>query len=441
MKIARHLIFFLGTLSAMLGNVSGQAERSAFDQATLDRLLEGSLDRYIDFLQELLQIPNLRMQEHASVRFMADALEEAGCQVEIFEGEGRGEPTPDGPPINVFAVRRGTGGGRSLLLQAHIDTVPPGRLEKWTHGPWSGKIRGERIYGRGAQDDRTGVAQLFMVVDLLNQLQISTRGDLYLLVTTEEEFSSGGIRAYAKRPHRVQPDATMIVDGNTAGQSILGSPGWLSFQIRIEGAYGSAQGGRRPSNPIELMAILIRELQGFELQVRDRLKELRVDPRWPVPYLALTEIKSQGWIGNLPEECVARGFCPVIPPLTLEEFKAMFETFVQNIAQDFEWLRSHPPEILWGPLELPSMVTPENSEFFQTLKRAHENSFGNPLLTRYGGWGDLQLLGNTVYYGPGGGGGTHGYDEYYDLDDLAPTLKALVNLVVDWCRPSRGGKN
>src|SRR5690242_995789 len=81
---------------------------------------------YIQFLQDLLRIPTPRMREHKCVRFLGEALERCGVEVEYFQGEGLGEPTPDGPPLNLIGRRKGRGEGRSLLLQAHMDTVPPG---------------------------------------------------------------------------------------------------------------------------------------------------------------------------------------------------------------------------------------------------------------------------------------------------------------------------
>ena len=84
------------------------------------------------------------MREHEAVRFLGRALQNAGVTVDYFEGEGLGEPTPDGPPLNLIGRRKSSGGGKSLLLQGHMDTVPPGDESRWTHGPWSGQIENGR---------------------------------------------------------------------------------------------------------------------------------------------------------------------------------------------------------------------------------------------------------------------------------------------------------
>lgn len=77
-------------------------------------------------------------------------------------------------------TRKRAGGGRSLILSAHIDCVPAGDPKRWKFGPWSGHIEDGQVYARGAHDDRTGGALIWMVMDLLNQLGIQTRGDIYI---------------------------------------------------------------------------------------------------------------------------------------------------------------------------------------------------------------------------------------------------------------------
>lgn len=407
-------------------------------ESRLDRQIEICAERHTRLLQELLAIPTPRMKEHAAVRFIAEKLRQAGLAVDVFEGEALGELAPDGPPLNIRAQRSGAGGGRSLLLGAHLDTVPSGDPRRWQHGPWSARIENGRIYARGAHDDRTGAALIAALADLLAALEVRTRGDLHVLITTEEEFSSGGMKAYLKRPDRVHPDAYLMVDGNDVDECIVGHPAAANFEIRIEGAFGSAQDPAivHEANAIELMGPVVIALRSFEAEMRRRQSDNGADPRWPPPTVAVTEIRSSGWISNAPEECVLRGFCNVIPPLSLTEYQAAFESAVQQTASRSKWLCHHPLVISWGPLQVPAMLTSENSEFYQQLAAAHEESFGRPLRPRFiGGWGDPRLLDcpNTIFWGPGGGGGDHTYDEYYELCDLAPSLRALGRLVLRWC--------
>jgi acetylornithine deacetylase/succinyl-diaminopimelate desuccinylase-like protein len=101
-----------------------------------------------------------------------------------------------------------------------------------------------------------------------------------------------------------------------------------------------------------------------------------------------------------------------------------------------QWFRDHPPRITWGPIDVPAMITSMDSPFYRALGAAHAESFGTTLAPRLiGGWGDMRLLGceQALFYGPGRGGGDHGYDEYYQLEDLNPMLRSLLFLAADWC--------
>jgi acetylornithine deacetylase len=405
----------------------------------LGRKVDASVELYTHFLQELLKIPTPRMQEHAAIRFLGAALQEAGLNPFYFEGEGIGEPLPDGLPLNLFACRRGVGGGKSLMIEAHMDTPPTGKEEEWIEGPWSGRIEGGRIYGRGAHDDRIGTAMLWMIADLLHHLDPGLLGDLYFLVTTEEEYSGGGMRAYVKRPDRVYPDAHLALDGNRTPYCMAGHAGAMSFEIRIPGAWDSVfyRDREKETNAIKLASQLVGVLERFEADVKRRTQALGVDPKWPDPIVAVTKIGCNGWFSNTPEECVLRGFVNVMPPMTLAEYKPLLHDFLLDFSRQHPWLEAHPPCLRWGPVEVPSMETPLDSEFYRTLASCHEKYFQTALRPRYtGGWGDMILLGcpNLIFYGPGGGGGDHSYNEYFELADLGPMLKAVGALVLRWNR-------
>lgn len=414
-------------------------EKESFE-TELDRHLSAIRDDSVAFFQNLLRIPTVRMQEHAAMRFVSDSLRASAWDVEVFEGRGEGEPTPDGAPLNLLARRPGCGGGRSLLLEAHMDTVPPGDPGRWTHGPWSGHIDSSgRIFGRGAHDDRGGVVVLCMLAELLHRLDPEIRGNLSLLITTEEEFSGGGMKAFLEHPACVVPEAHVLVDGNAdVNVCILGHPGVINFEILVPGPWGSAQELDlvHKANPIELAARLIGELSTHEAEMRDAQKKEAPDEPWPPAIVAVTEIAGGEWVSNIPQQCVLRGWGNVFPPMTLGQYKERFQERVRTFARGEAWLRDHPPVVRWGPLEVEPLRTPESSELYRLLAAAHEETFAAPLHGRLiGGWGDMRLLGspNQLFYGPGGGGGDHHYDEFYDLADLPRVVKTLARLVHRWC--------
>ena len=124
----------------------------------------------------------------------------AGWHAEIYElssvpGLFRGTrcmclaaSTRAGP--NLGARRKGSGDGRSLILSGHIDTVPRG-TQPWTRDVFGGEVEGNRLYGRGSNDMKAGIATNLFVAEALTNLGIRLKGDLTVEAVVDEEF--GGV--------------------------------------------------------------------------------------------------------------------------------------------------------------------------------------------------------------------------------------------------------
>jgi acetylornithine deacetylase/succinyl-diaminopimelate desuccinylase-like protein len=178
------------------------------------------------------------------------------------------------------------------------------------------------------------------------------------------------------------------------------------------------------------------EIAQFAADTRKEFRRRNNDPRWPDAALVPTAIHTRDWISNLPEQCTVRFFANVMPPVTLEEFQQKVAAFVDAFAKRIPWLVEHPPQVNWLPPGVPSYVLPDNSRLWPELSDSHQLAFGAPLQSRFiGGWGDMRLLGSpeVILYGPGGGGGDHHYNEYFELADLVPTLVTLGLLTARWC--------
>lgn len=113
-------------------------------------------------------------------KYLAEKYEQCGLTVDMWE--------EDKDRVNLVGVWKGTGGGRSLILNGHIDTVPPGLSENWKSGdPFSGKVADGRIYGRGSCDMKGPDVCQLMAVKALRQAGVRLKGDMILASTVGEE--------------------------------------------------------------------------------------------------------------------------------------------------------------------------------------------------------------------------------------------------------------
>src|SRR5688500_8194298 len=150
---------------------------------------------------------------------------------------------------NVLAALGG-GDGPTLLWNAHLDTVPPGNLQAWTTDPYGGEIRDGRLYGRGASDDKGGVAVMAAAAVAVARAG-GVRGTLKLSFVIGEETGHVGTRAALQRGLA----ADLAVVGEWSGSTRIGigyrGALWLAFETRGRAAHGSRP--MRGLNAIDVM--------------------------------------------------------------------------------------------------------------------------------------------------------------------------------------------
>jgi acetylornithine deacetylase len=194
----------------------------------LERQVVEEIERRRSELVELLAVlvgfdtrapdAELTPREHAALQaYVGDRLRAAGLTVELWEPDAAAlpptqYPIPDGYHFHgrpqLVARRSGTGAGRSLLLNGHIDVVPAEPRELWASDPFRADVRDGRLYGRGACDMKGGVAAMVFATEVLSALDVSLRGDLIVNTVTDEESTGAG--ALASVAHGVAADGGIV---------------------------------------------------------------------------------------------------------------------------------------------------------------------------------------------------------------------------------------
>src|SRR5919108_1659193 len=165
------------------------------------RKIDESRDKAISFLRQMIAIPSVTGDEAKIQKFLADYMRKIGLDVDMWEtdwetlkkhpGYRPVERGYEGRP-NIVATLKGTGGGRSLLLNGHTDVIPVGGGEGWSDDPWSATIKNGRIYGRGSADMKSGVASHIMAGGCLTAAGLQTKGGVFLKVGVGEEGNRPG---------------------------------------------------------------------------------------------------------------------------------------------------------------------------------------------------------------------------------------------------------
>lgn len=415
-------------------------------KAEIHSWVDANRCQIVSFLQELLQIPSVTGDEGAIQAHLAQVLRDMGGDVDVFvpsKEELRKHPayvaseqSYDGRP-NVVATFPGKGGGRSLLFNGHVDVIPEGAEENWKHGCWSGDLKDGKIYGRGASDMKSGVAAMTMAIQAVRACGVPLRGDIITEYVMDEELTGNGTLACVVRGYKA--DAGICCE--TSSMCVQpASIGRIWFHIRIKGKAAGIQERYNGVSGIELGYLVTQAVSAFELV---RLEKVR-HPLYPdilrsIPCM-VGQFESGTYASAFPDACLLKGSMATVPGENSDQVKEEFVTFVQEYCgQRSDWLREHPPEIIFtGYFAEPSEI-PVDSPIVSIVSREYARVRGvDTVISGRQGAADIRHLNQyggtpTVIFGPGLTEQMHANNEWCRVDDYVDAVKILADTIVEWC--------
>ncbi len=342
---------------------------------------------------------------------------------------------------NVVGIWRGTGGGRSLILNAHIDTVTIEPRNAWTHDPFGAETVDGTLYGRGSSDDKGGIAAAIGAVQCLLALGIKLKGDVILESVVNEEHSGNGTLACIARGYTADAAITLESSENRVR---IGSYGGVYWGINLTGKVrhtknrwaGSVQDG---VSAIEKLSVIIKHLLQLEADQNRR----------PVSDLYAGEMPfslniGRVWGGSYDTasagDCSLRGSIYFGPDIgSVKGVMDSFRAYVMKAASEDPWLTNHPPEVLFFHHDDAHRMDPK-AEIVAAILASGEQALGRKMETMAGiGANDCRHLVNqggipSVVLGPGGLSQSHTIDESIQLDPLIENVKILALTIYNWCR-------
>ncbi len=396
--------------------------------------------------------PDLAPREEAALQeYLAGRLRAAGLQVETWEPDVASLPAtryqiPDGYHFDgrpqLVARAASTGGGRSLLLNGHIDVISAEPRELWTTDPFRADVRDGRLYGRGACDMKGGVAAMVFATEVLRALEVPLRGELIVNTVTDEESTGAG--ALASIAHGVAADGG-IVPEPTDMTAWLGTRGSLMPEIVVQGRAGHAgfphehwsSGG--PVNAIEKMQTVLAALQALREEWRDRRDTQHA-------YLQTGTIVPTGfdagqWIVSFPASATLRCHAQYLPAQadgegSGEQVMREIEARVQAAARADPWLAAHPPVFTWHGDVPPFFHGPEQPISATTLDAMASLGVGRAIATRTT-WFDAATFSRagtpTIGFGPGAIAAAHAVDEFVPIDQVVRVAQVLAVAAIRFC--------
>lgn len=414
----------------------------------LEAAVAANWDAQVAWLQQLVRFPSRRGKEGPCQDWLAREFAGRGWSVDRYTlAEVALDHLPGAAPVmdteyaqavQVVAALRAPqpAGGRSLILQGHVDVVPEGPAAMWTRPPYDPVVRDGWMNGRGAGDMKQGVCAMVWALDALRRAGYAPAADVYVQTVTEEECTGNGALSTLARGYRA--DACLIPEP-TAGALTRASVGVVWCRLRVRGVPVHVARTESGANAIMAAYALIRALEGLCAELNQEAREHPWFKDLPNPIKFNPGIIRGGdWASSVPAWCEVDCRIGLLPGANLADMRRRIEEAVARAAGADAFLANNPPEVVWNGFMADGYVLEPGSDAEAALARVHKAVFGQKLETRLStALNDTRFY--DLYYGiPGlcygpAGENVHGFDERADLATLKRTTLALAAFVAEWC--------
>ena len=401
-------------------------------------------EEIIGFLSKLISFQSVTGNEKSIQDFISGYLNDIGLEVDMWEPDHEElKKHPAYVPVdqgyenrpNVVGKLAGTGGGRSLLFNGHVDVIPA-KEEDWDTNPWEAVIKDGKIYGRGASDMKGGDAAMTMAIKILQDLDLKPKGDVLLEYVVDEEISGNGTIACIQRGYKA--DAGISCEaGDMEIQPATTRSMW--FEIDVEGKSASMSRRWEAVCALDKGYMIAQWISEFE---EGRIRTIK-HPLYPDTRGSLACFVGMFNAGIYPSappaRCIIKGRMGALPGEVPAEAQKSFINYILDRAKEDPWLKDHLPKVTFkGYYAEPAEVDP-NFPLVGAIGNVYKRVMSQDAVVKgHDGAADTRFLINygetpTVIFGPGTISQMHADNEWVSVDNLINTVKILALTVLEWC--------
>ncbi len=333
---------------------------------------------------------------------------------------------------NLYATFNGNG-GRSLLFNGHMDTMPAGDETQWTTPPHTPTLKDGRLYGLGSCDMKGGLMAAVMAIKLLQDAGVELPGDVIIASVADEE--GGGNGSITAAMNGVSAEGVVVCEP-TGDELVAAHMGFVFFKVDVSGkaVHSGAKclGVSAIEKAIQLIVALAELERSWQRQYTHRLL--------PPPSLNVGTITGGTAGSTVASSCSFEVCVHYLPDsMTHSQVVKEFNEVLEKVVQQDSWLSEHPPGVsvyqAGGGFEM-ELAHP----FVHAFHGAYEASLGKPLRTAGSPAGcDSRIWRNiagcpTLQFGPGQLAQCHAVDEYLCLEAYLDAILVYAELIRSWCR-------
>jgi acetylornithine deacetylase len=342
---------------------------------------------------------------------------------------------------NVVGRLKGSGGGKSLIINGHIDTISVGAIEQWTTDPYGSEIKDNKIYGRGTSDMKGGLIAAISAIKCFIELGIHLSGDVIIESVVNEEHSGNGALACVEKG--INADAVIVVEP-TDNEVYVAQSGNLYWEVTLKGKprHTGARwvnGTQVGVSAIEKVPKVIDALLAMEYELNNITPHPLYDGKSSCS-LVFGKIIGGTYETLTAGECKVRGSTYFAPNVgTVVDVMERMRIAVKKASENDPWLKNEPPELQFLHHRFPSEIS-VSEPIVETIRSASEKVLGfKPKAVGAHMPADQSFFINQanipgVVFGPGSLAQAHIIDEYLEIKELINFTKSLALIIYNWCK-------
>jgi acetylornithine deacetylase len=419
------------------------------DPTLRDRIIasvEEGFAEQVAYTQELIRFRSVRGEEQAIQDFVFRAFRDRGLAMDRFAMDRAAiEAHPGGSkytaehseaPIVVGIHRPREETGRSLILQAHVDVVPAGPEDMWSHGPFDPVIEGDWLYGRGGADMKAGHAANLACLDALRRIGLQPAATVTVQSVVEEESTGNGALMTHLRGYKA--DAVLIPEPEYE-KLVRANTGVLWFEVEVRGMPVHVREMGTGQNAIDAAYRVVGALREIEARWNaDKAGRPHFETEEHPINLNIGKIEGGDWASSVPAWCKLSCRISIYPGTSAAEAAREIEDAVRAFSRNDSFLANNPPRVTFNGFFAEGYVLDEGSEAEAVLGHAHKAATGKELESfMTAGYLDTRV--HALYdrvpalcYGPTSRN-IHGFDEAVSLSSLKRITTTMALFVAEWC--------
>ena len=410
------------------------------NEGTIGRVL-GNINQQdlVQLASELIRIPSFKTEETPAAKHLHDYFQRRGYSVDLQEIEpGR---------YQTIATLKGTGGGKTLMLNGHIDINS--LTLNWRRDPWTPVLEGDRLYGHGVQNMKGGVSCIVHAAEAIRLSGVQLKGDLIVACVAGE--TQGGEGTYYLTQHGPAADVAIVAEPFGVGNVVTVHAGIVHMAIHTYGVSGHIRNLPETVNAVQKMTTVIQALGDVEFAHV---------PRGDLPALPVLNVGSiiggrgSNYVLNeppyVPDLCTIMVDVHFVPGMTVEGIVADIRRILDKLTEEDPELRYAieipPPDFFKGrrrlvmdPLDVPTTeyIVEAVARNHQAVTGAPPNVIGSLIPNSYSANDTCHLWNAGVpclIYGPGVGQYEDGCDDgYVKVSEMITCTKVLARTALEVC--------